>query len=77
MNRAQEPQRRGLMTPHLWGDQEAFSEEGIPEDDLKDEQGLARKAGRERGRGAHTWRWLVAVQGNPRGIACVTGKEQG
>lgn len=31
------------MTPQLWGDQEAFSEERIPEDDLKGEQGLARK----------------------------------
>lgn len=37
------------MTPHLWGGQEAISEEGIPEDGLKNEHGLARKG---RGQGA-------------------------
>lgn len=49
-------------TPHLWGGQEAFSEEGIseegiPEDGLKHEQGLARKGegwgAPVRGRGTH------------------------
>ena len=31
------------MTPHLWEGQEAISKEGILEDDLKNEHGLASK----------------------------------
>lgn len=57
------------MTPHLWGGQEAISEEGIPEDGLKNEQGLARKGrgpGHQSEGGAHTWRCL----GTPRSRAC-------
>lgn len=71
MNRAQGPQRREPGLPPL-GVQEAFSGEGIAKDDLKGEQGLARKGGRAGE--AHTWSWLAAVQGNPRGTACETGK---
>ena len=57
------------MTPHLWGGQEAISEEGIPEDGLKNEQGLARKGrgpGHQSEGGAHIWRCL----GTPRSRAC-------
>lgn len=66
MNRARGSQRREPGLPPL-GVQEAFTGEGIAEDDLKGEQGLARKGGRAGE--AHTWRWLAAVQGNPRGTA--------
>lgn len=39
------------MTPHLQGDREGSSEEGSPEDGLKDERGLAPKGGVWGGRG--------------------------
>lgn len=78
MSRAAGPQRWGPVTPHLWGGEEALSEVGIPEDDLKNEQGLVRKgrgAGCQAEGGAHAWRWQMAVLGTLRRMACETGRE--
>lgn len=78
--------KRAPMTPppprDPWRGWEAFSEEGSPEDGLKDKQGPSRKdrkmaAGEALGQaegGAHSRRWLVAVQGNPRGTGCAAGR---
>lgn len=53
------------MTPHLWRGQEASSEDGIPEDNLKDGQGLARKGkGGVPGGGSWWFRGTPGVQQN-------------